>query len=164
MEPPLPRYSSMRRARVCVALAAGVALTLLTSCGWDKASSGHTPSSAAPTPQQTGISATEAAASVPLAPPRVTAEVAATGVQVRWLGTGEDDVHYIVRRKMVGAQDWVPLATITISGDNRGSYSFTDATAERGKTFVYGVGAVNSFGRESAITQTSSVTMPASKP
>jgi hypothetical protein len=159
---PHSRYSTIRLVRACVALVASVALALLASCGRDSASSGHASSSASPIPQQTGISATEATALVPLAPSAVTAQVAATGVRVGWLGTGEDDMHYVVRRKMLGVQEWTQLTSIATSGDNRGSYAFTDATAERGKSFVYGVGAVNSFGRESAIIETSPVTVPTS--
>jgi fibronectin type 3 domain-containing protein len=162
MGSPVPRFATMPLTAACMTLAACVALALLASCRWDKTSSGHASSSASPIPQQTGISATEATALVPLAPSAVTAQVAATGVRVGWLGTGEDDVHYVVRRKMVGAQEWAQLTIIAISGDNRGSYAFTDATAERGKSYGYGVVAVNSFGRESEITQSSPVNMPAS--
>jgi hypothetical protein len=85
-----------------------------------------------------------------------------TGIRLAWPGTGQDDAHYLVHRKSAGAQDWSQLTTITIAGDNRGDYAYTDTTVERRQTYVYGVSAVNAAGRESAITQTSPVTIPAS--
>jgi fibronectin type 3 domain-containing protein len=165
MRSPHSRYRARRVVPACAALVASIWFVGLASCGWDSSSGRVTPtspSSASPTPRQTGISATEAAAIVPLAPVLVTAEGGTAGVRLTWSGTGQDDVHYLIHRKIAGAQEWAQLTTVAISGDNRGRYSFTDTTGEHGKTYVYGVGAVSSSGKESAITQTSPVTIPAS--
>jgi len=163
MGPSRTRHWITPYALMCVALAAATVLLLaLASCGSGRTAGRATSGPGSPTPRPTGINPTEAAALVPLAPPSVSAEGRSNGIRVAWSGTGQDDVHYLVHRKAPGSQEWAQLAAVAISGDNRGPYSYVDTSAERGKTYVYGVGAVNSAGRESAITESGPVTVPAS--
>jgi hypothetical protein len=115
-----------------------------------------------PTPQ--GISQEMDALIPPIPPAQLAATRSADGVLLSWLGTGSDiDTHYAVYRRPAGSDAWQVLGFVAVQGDNRGDYtyldasvqaldSFTqalDASAQTGQSLEYSVTTFDHYGKES---------------
>jgi hypothetical protein len=82
-----------------------------------------------PTPQ--GISQEMDALIPPIPPAQLTATRSTDGVLLSWFGTGSDiDTHYAVYRRPAGSQAWEALGFVVVQGDNRGDYSYLDASVQ----------------------------------
>lgn len=78
---------------------------------------------------------------------------------VSWLGTGEDIVqHYQVYRKTVEDGKWQWISDVGATEDNRGQYEFEDTTIDLGSGYVYGVRAINVYGKASEISVSAVIT------
>lgn len=111
-------------------------------------------------PEENGISREEDSQLTPSHPTQVTARAITGAVVLTWLGTGDDRIkRYQVYRKVAGDEDWQLIAKVKATEDNRGWYEFRDAAAERGITYIYGVSAVDTYGNESTISESSAITL-----
>jgi hypothetical protein len=97
---------------------------------------------------------------LPLAPTQVTVEPTAGAVVMKWRGTGEDVAHYAVHRKTVATAPWQQVATVPAITENTGWYEWSDTTTKSGMTYIYGVSAVNTYGTQSAISESSAIVAP----
>lgn len=110
-----------------------------------------------------GITPAEAAQIVPLAPATVSTQYpadGARGIEVDWSGTGEDDVHYDVLRRLSVAQAWEELALVPMAGRNTDRYAYVDQTASTGAMYQYAVRAVSASGTPSALSVSPETTAP----
>ncbi len=109
--------------------------------------------------EETGISREEDSQLTPSHPTQVTAQATTDTIVLTWLGTGDDRIkYYHVYRKVADDGDWQLIARLEITGDNRGWYEFRDTATEQGITYIYGVSAVDTYGNESAISESSAIT------
>ena len=100
------------------------------------------------TPQ--GISQEMDALIPPIPPAQLTAAVTQGGIILSWIGTGSDvDTHYVIYRRIPGSEGWQPLGFVEVQGDNRGDYSYMDATAQPGQPLEYSVTTFDRYGKES---------------
>lgn len=110
-------------------------------------------------PEETGISREEDSQLTPSHPTQVTAQAITGAIVLTWLGTGDDRIEYYqVCRKVADDEDWQLTARVEATGDNRGWYEFRDTATERGITYIYGVSAVDAYGNESTISESSAIT------
>lgn len=80
------------------------------------------------------------------------------GISLSWdAGREEDIAGYRVWRKEEGGSGFVPLTAVPVAGN-----SFTDATAGKGKAYVYAVTAVDKNGNESPKAESGPVSMKGS--
>jgi hypothetical protein len=79
---------------------------------------------------------------------------------VVWAGSGQNIPYFHVYRRPASAEHWELLGRIEVGARALGEFSFQDASPPRGASFVYGVTAVNYYGRESEITTTDPVDAP----
>jgi hypothetical protein len=109
--------------------------------------------------EETGISREEDSQLTPSHPTQVTAQAITDAIVLTWLGTGDDRIeHYQVYRKVADDKDWQLIAKVESTGDNRGWYEFKDTTIAQGITYIYGVSAVDTYGNESTISESSAIT------
>jgi len=100
------------------------------------------------TPQ--GISQEMDALIPPIPPAQLSATRQTDGVRLSWMGTGSDiDTHYVIYRRLPGEDAWQTLGFVAIQGDNRGAYSYLDASPEAGQTSEYSVTTFDRYGKES---------------
>lgn len=100
-----------------------------------------------------GITHQEYSQQTPLHPSQLTVDVVEGTVMVRWLGTGEDIIQYYqVYRKTVDDGKWQWISDVEATEDNRGQYEFEDTTTDLEIGYVYGVRALNVYGKESEIS------------
>lgn len=117
--------------------------------------------SATPGAASTGITSEDAGQLLPLAPPWLTVTSLSGIVTLQWPGTGEDLLRYDVYRKdsparepaLSGAEEWLLLGSVQPGADHRETYQFDDLSAKPGVSYLYGVRAVNVYGKESAIVE-----------
>jgi len=110
-------------------------------------------------PEEVGISREEDSQLTPSHPTQVTAQAITGAIVLTWLGTGDDRIEYYqVCRKVADDEDWQLTARVEATGDNRGWYEFRDTATERGITYIYGVSAVDIYGNESTISESSAIT------
>ncbi|HYA49526.1 MAG TPA: hypothetical protein VEG35_07475, partial [Burkholderiales bacterium] len=77
-------------------------------------------------------------------------------VSLSWATGREDDLAgYRVWRKEAGGADFAPLGLGRLVPGN----AFTDATVERGKTYIYAVSACDRAGNESSRTESAAVAL-----
>lgn len=109
--------------------------------------------------EETGISREEDSQLTPSHPTQVTARAITDTIVVMWLGTGDDRIEYYqVYRKVADDEYWQLTARVEATGDNRGWYEFRDTATEQGITYTYGVSAVDTYGNESTISESSAIT------
>lgn len=102
------------------------------------------------TPTTQGISQEMDALIPPIPPAQLAAERTSGGILLSWTGTGSDvDTHYAIYRRSPGSEAWEMLGFVAIQGDNRGDYSYLDATAEAGQPLEYSVTTFDRYGKES---------------
>ena len=105
---------------------------------------------------ETGISREGDSALTPSHPAQVKAQAITDAIILTWLGTGDDRIiYYQIYRKTVDGGDWERVTRIESIGDNRGWYEFRDTPRERGIGYIYGVSAIDTYGNESAISESS---------
>lgn len=116
-------------------------------------------------PVGAGISFTEASQLRPWHPYELSAKLASGAVVLQWPGTGSDTIRYYeIYFKTPNDTGWQPLRKWGIGvrvkpvGDNTGDYEYIDESIKPGETFVYGVAAVNYYGKKSNITQSKAIT------
>lgn len=108
-----------------------------------------------PTPQ--GISQEMDALIPPIPPAQLAATRSVDGVLLSWLGTGSDiDTHYAIYRRPTGSQVWQVLGFVAVQGDNRGDYTYLDASVQAldaftpaGQSLEYSVTTFDHYGKES---------------
>lgn len=94
----------------------------------------------------------------PIPPANVRAYKLEEGVELHWQGTGSDIVdHYIIFRRSLNTENWIPTATISVSDDNRGEYIWLDHTLDQGASYEYAVAAVDGYGNESVLSEPASL-------
>jgi hypothetical protein len=109
----------------------------------------------------TGISREEDAQLTPSHPSQVTARLANGASVLTWLGTGDDRIQYYqLYRRASDSEDWLPISRVEAIEDNRGWYGFTDSAIAQGIAYRYGVSAIDVYGHESAIAETSTIASP----
>jgi hypothetical protein len=109
--------------------------------------------------EEEGITREEAVQILPLPPSQVIVDEKPNHtVILRWRGTGEDIVNYVLHRRNYNDKNWQQLDRVKAFGDNLGWYEWRDATIKQGVTYIYGVSAVNVYGRESIIAESVAVT------
>jgi hypothetical protein len=107
-----------------------------------------------------GISREAAERLVPLQPSSVVVEVKDDLIVVRWRGTGEDVVNYEILRRASDVDDWVEIAKVESTEENRAWYEWADHSSISGSSYVYGVRAVSPLGSQSLIAQSSEIIAP----
>ncbi len=86
----------------------------------------------------------------PIPPAQLAVIRSAGGVLLSWLGTGSDiDTHYVIYRRLPGEDAWQALGFVATEGDNRGAYSYLDASPDAGQTSEYSVTTFDRYGKES---------------
>lgn len=102
-------------------------------------------------PQQ-GISLEESNKILPLMPATLTAEQHEGNVKLIWNGTGEDRVKMYEIYRNSNSSTWNYLAGVRSTGDNTGSYSWTDSTVSVDVEYTYGIRAITDSGSKSPLT------------
>ncbi len=106
----------------------------------------------------TGITRDEDSQLTPSHPTHVTAQAITDTIVLTWLGTGDDRIEYYhIFRRLANDGNWQFITRVKSTGDNRGWYEFKDTTIEMGIAYIYGVTAVDIYGNESAISESSVV-------
>lgn len=103
---------------------------------------------------ETGISRDQDSQLTPSHPTQVTAQVITDTIVLTWLGTGDDRiVHYQVFRRVDSDEDWQFITNVESTEDNRGWYEFRDTFVTLGIAYIYGIMAVDTYGNESSISE-----------
>ncbi len=109
--------------------------------------------------RETGISREEDSQLTPSHPDSLAAQAITGVIVLTWKGTGDDRIEYYqVYRRVADDETWQFIARVKAAGDNRELYEFRDKATERDVTYIYGVSAVDTYGNESEITESSAVT------
>jgi hypothetical protein len=94
-------------------------------------------------------------------PFKLAAKVLDEGVVVSWVGTGQENLEYRVRRRVPPSNDWQALGVVPGGRFARGEFSFVDVTATHGVTYVYGATASNTaYKTESQLMVTPPISVP----
>lgn len=110
-------------------------------------------------PEETGISRDEDSQLTPSHPTQVMVQAITGVIVLTWLGTGDDRIEYYqIYRKVADDEHWQLTARVEATGDNREWYEFRDTATEQGITYIYGVSAIDTYGNESTISESSAIT------
>jgi hypothetical protein len=107
-----------------------------------------------------GISIQEDAQLSPSHPTQVQVDAKEDGISLTWLGTGDDRIKYYQVYRKTTDVDWQTVTQINSEGDNRGSYEYLDRDVQSGVTYIYGVSAINTYGKESPVSESPPISAP----
>lgn len=130
-----------------------VVVVVVSSCSVEKnRQSLPSPEYASPS---AGISSTQASQIIPLAISSLSVKTTGEGIELTWMGTGEDAIQYEIYRGAFGVEK--KIATMNSMGNNQGIYTYRDTTAQRGVKYIYGIRTRSSYGKESALVQSAEI-------
>lgn len=90
----------------------------------------------------------------PIPPSQLTAHFVQDCTELNWQGTGSDIiVFYNIYRRQIDTEMWYLIATVPMEADNRGNYTFCDATTDgHPSSYEYTVSALDHYNTESAFS------------